>query len=228
MRAPMKRLAWTLPLSLLLLAGCGKQTAAPVPERVTTITTAPVKQRDLPVTESAVGAETAIVTALGYDPTRVSGASHIRMSFPQHVAAQLRIGQTVTLSNFATPDQKTRGEIREIRPALDSTTLSREVIVAARGGNGWRPEGSVRGEVVLGVRKNALVVPEQAVVLRPAGSVIYVVAGTTVEERPIKTGVVRDGEIEIVSGANVNDVVAVDGAAMLSTGAKIKVREPRA
>lgn len=228
MRVPMGRLACTLPLSLLLLAGCGKQAAAPVPERITTITTAPVKQRDLPITESAVGAETAIVTALGYDPTRVAGASHIRLSFPQHVAAQLRIGQTVMLSNFATPDQKTRGEIREIRPALDSTTLSREVIVAARTGRDWRPQGSVRGEVVLGIRKNALVVPEQAVALRPAGSVIYVVVDNKVEERPVKTGVVRDGEIEIVAGAALNDVVAVDGAAMLSAGAKVKVREPRA
>ena len=213
---------------LLLLAGCGKQSAAPAPERVTSITTAQVQQRDLPVTESAVGAETAIGSALGYDPTRVAGASHIRLSFPQHVAAQLRIGQPVMLSNFATPNQKVRGEIREIRPALDSTTLSREVIVAVSANRDWHPEGSVRGEVVLGVRKSALVVPEQAVVLRPAGSVIYVVTDTTVEERPVKTGVVRDGDIEIVSGAKLNELVAVDGAALLSAGAKIKVREPRA
>lgn len=213
---------------MLLAAACGKQAAPPPPERVTTITTASVKQRNLPITESAVGAETAIVSAMGYDPTRVGGTSHIRLSFPQHIAAQLRIGQSVTLSNFATPDQKTRGEIREIRPALDSTTLSREVIVAVRIGRNWRPEGSVRGEVVLGVRKNALVVPEQAVVLRPAGSVVYVVNGAVVEERPVKTGIARDGEIEIVTGAGPHDIVAVDGAAMLSQGAKIKIREPRA
>jgi len=227
MRVRMPPAAWLLPLALALGA-CGNTAKPPAPERITTITTAAVKQRDLPVTESAVGAETAIVSALGYDPTRVGGTSHIRLSFPQHVATQLRIGQAVMLNNFATPDRKVRGEIREIRPALDSTTLSREVIVAVRTGRDWRPEGSVRGEVILGVRKNALVVPEQAVVLRPAGSVIYVVADGTVQERPVKTGLVRDGEIEIVSGANVNDVVAVDGAALLSQGAKVKVREPRA
>ena len=227
MRRTMNRLTLMFLLPLLLVS-CGKQAAPPAPERVTTITTAPVKQRDLPIVESAVGAETAIVTALGYDPTRVSGTSHIRLSFPQHVASRLRIGQRVTLNNFATPEQKAQGQIREIRPALDSTTLSREVIVSVRTGRDWRPQGSVRGEVVLGVHKNALVVPEQAVVLRPAGSVIYVVTGDAVEERPVKTGVVRDGEIEITSGANVNDVVAVDGAALLSKAAKVKVREPRA
>lgn len=226
-RVSHQRFPWLLPVALLL-AGCGKQASAPAPERVTTITTATVKQRDLPLTESAVGAETAIVSALGYDPTRVGGTSHIRLSFPQHVAAQLRIGQAVMLSNFATPDKKVRGDIREIRPALDSTTLSREVIVAVRTDRAWRPDGSVRGEVVLGVRKNALVVPEQAVVLRPAGSVIYVVADALVEERPVKTGIVRDGEFEIVAGAEPGETVAVDGAALLTKGAKVKVREPPA
>ncbi len=227
MRCTTNRLALMLLLPLLLSA-CGKQAAPPAPERLTTITTALVKQRDLPIVESAVGAETAIATALGYDPTRVSGTSHIRLSFPQHVAARLRIGQRVTLNNFATPEQTVPGQIREIRPALDSTTLSREVIVSVRTNREWRPQGSVRGEVVLGTHKNALVVPEQAVVLRPAGSVIYVVTGSFVEESPVKTGLVRDGEIEILSGAKVNETVAVDGAAMLSQGAKIKVREPRA
>lgn len=210
---------------MLLLAACSKPEPAKPPERVTSITTAVVTQRDVHITESAVGAETAIVSALGYDPTRLSGTSYIRLSFPQHVALQLRRGQPVTLSNFATPERKVRGEIREIRPALDSTTLSREIIVSVRTGRDWQPEGSVRGEVTLSVRKNALVVPEQSVVLRPAGSVIYVVAEPVVEERKVKTGIVRDGQIEIVAGAQRGETVAVDGAALLSSGAKIKIRE---
>ena len=211
----------------VLLAACGKAEDTKPPERITSITTAVVKQQDLPITETAVGAETAIISALGYDPTRLAGTAHIRLSFPQHVAQQLRRGQPVMLSNFATPEEKARGEIREIRPALDSTTLSREVIVTVPARRDWRPEGSVRGEVTLGVRKNALVVPEQAVVLRPAGSVIYLVTDSTAEERKVKTGVVRDGLIEIVAGAKVGEIVAVDGAAMLSPGAKVNVREPR-
>ena len=46
------------------------------------------------------------------------------------------------------------------------------------------------------MRRNALIVPEQAVVLRPAGTVVYVVAGDAVTQRRVKTGVVSDGVIE--------------------------------
>ena len=211
-------------LLLSALAACGVKEAPKPPEKIVNATVAPVTVKDLPIAESAVGAETAIGLALDYDPTRLSGASfYVRLPFPEHVANRMRVGQTVTLTGFSDPAKTATGTIREIRPALDSTTLSREVIVAASGG--WRPSGSIRGEVVLGVRKNALVVPEQAVVLRPAGSVAYVAEGETVKERVVQQGIQRGGEIEIVSGLNAGETVVVDGATQLTDGAKIKVRD---
>ena len=211
-------------LLLAALTACGAKEAPKPPEKFVNATIAPVTVKDLPVVESAVGAETAIGLALDYDPTRLSGGTfYVRLPFPEHVANRLRIGQTVTLNSFADPAKTATGTIREIRPALDSTTLSREVIVAASGG--WRPSGSIRGEVVLGVRKNALVVPEQAVVLRPVGSVVYVAEGETVKQRIVQQGVQRGGEIEIISGVNAGETVVVDGASQLTDGAKIKVRD---
>jgi membrane fusion protein, multidrug efflux system len=103
--------------------------------------------------------------------------------------------------------------------------LSREVIVAVPSNRNWRPEGSVRGEVTLGVNRNALVVPEQALVLRPAGSVVYVIDGNVAKERPVKTGIARDGMIQITAGLAAGETVAVDGAALLSDGAKVNVQE---
>jgi len=211
-------------LLLAALGACGKQETPKPPEKIANVTVAAVAIKDLDVTESAVGAETAIGLARDYDPTRLAGGTfYVRLPFPEHVANRLKIGQTVTLSSFSDPNQTVPGKIREIRPALDSTTLSREVIVAASGG--WRPAGSIRGEVVLGVRKHALVVPEQAVVLRPAGGVVYVAEGETVKERVVQQGVQRGGEIEIVSGLNAGESIVVDGAAQLTDGAKIKVRD---
>lgn len=225
MRFAYRRLPFLL-AALVLSTGCGKQEAPKPPENIVNVTVAASRQTDVAITETAVGAETAIVSARGYDPTRVAGnASYIRLPFPQHVASQLKIGQPVTLNNFATPDKTARGVIQEIFPALDATTVSREVIVAVPHAREWRPEGSVRGEVVLSVRKNALVVPEQALVLRPAGTVVYVVQGETVEERPVRTGVVREGWIEILAGLKPSETVVVDGASLLTSGAKIKIRE---
>lgn len=97
--------------------------------------------------------------------------------------------------------------------------------MAVRSSGNWRPSGSLRGEVTLGVRQNAVVVPEQAVVLRPAGTTVYMIENSVARERPVKTGVARDGMIEIIEGIPAGATVAVDGAALLSDGAKVGVRE---
>ncbi len=218
-----------LSLALLVLVGaCNKPTDTKPAERATQITIAQAETTNLAIVETATGSETALGFALEYDPTRVAGNTfYIRLTFPEHVATKLHIGQAVRLSSFGDDSRSVQGTIREIRPSLSATTLSREVIVAVRDGK-WRPSGSVRGEVTLGIHQNAVVVPEQAVVLRPAGTVVYVIENGVARERPVKTGLARDGTIEIIEGLKAGATVAVDGAAMLSEGAKVNVREPAA
>jgi len=220
-----------LPILLLVaglatFAACTKKEAEKPQERATVITTAVVKQKDLPVVESAVGSATVLGAAEGLDPNQLRrGTFTIRLPFPNRVARQLRVGQSVKLSSFDRPDKTATAYIRQIRPALDSTTQTMEVIAELPGGREWYSMGSARGEVTLGVHRGALVVPEQAVVLRPAGSVVYIVAGDSVSEQVVTTGMLSDGDIEIVSGLKPGETVVVDGASQLSGGAKVRLRD---
>lgn len=208
-----------------LLAACGPNEPPKPPEKVVNVTVAAVVQKDLQLIESAVGRATSLGYAQALDPTRVSRNSlSIRLPFPEHVARQLRIGQRVRLVSFDNPDRDASATIREIRPALDSTTQTMEVIAELPGDKAWYSAGSVRGEVVIGVKRGALLVPEQAVVLRPAGSVVYVTDGDVVRERTVTAGVVRDGAIEIVTGVKRGETVVVDGAGLLSDGARIRIQ----
>lgn len=207
-------------------AGCTKKEAEKPPEKVVNITTARVQKKDLPVTESTVGSATSLSAAQALDPNKMSRSTlSIRLPFPEHVARQLRIGQSVRLTSFDENVKTATAYVKEIRPSLNSTTQTMEVIAELRAGQEWYSIGSVRGEVVIGTHRAALVVPEQAVVLRPAGSVVYVPEADSVQERVIKQGIVRDGEIEVVEGLKFGDTVVVDGAGLLSNGAKVKRRE---
>ncbi len=209
---------------LVLVAACGKKEADKPAEKIVNITTVVVQKKDLQVVESAVGNATSLGVAQALDPTRVRrGTFTVRLPFPEHVARQLKPGQRVKLTSFDSPDRTANATLKEIRPALDSSTQTMEVIAELSGGASWYSVGSVKGEVVTGVRRGALVVPEQAVVLRPAGSVVYALDGELVKERPVKTGVLRDGELEITTGLKSGETVAVDGASLLSDGAKIRV-----
>jgi hypothetical protein len=233
-----------LGVTTVILWKRAQQTAAPaVVEKITPVTTARVQTRDLPITEVAVGQETAVGFAQLYDPGGdTTRRSTVRLPFPIHIARDIRIGQPITLTNFSDGKRAT-GTVRQILPALNTLTQTVEIIAEVPPGSGWRPQGSVRGEIQLGVRRGARVVPEQAVVLRQTGdaqgrasaagggmpgaaTVLYVLAGgDVVKERAAQTGLRRDGLVEIVTGVNADEVVVVDGAALLADGAKVRVRE---
>jgi membrane fusion protein (multidrug efflux system) len=218
---------WIIALVLIVgIDACDKKEPPRPPQTLINVTVARVAARDLPVIETAVGAETWVAEAESYDPTRdLTRRIHIRLPFPRDIVRHLKIGQPITLTNFG-DNRKTTGVIREIRPALSTLTQTVEVIAEIRNPGTWRPAGSVRGEVVLDVHRNALVVPEQAVVLRPAGAVVYTIEAGIAHARPVKTGIVREGVIEILEGLKVGETVAVDGAALLSDGAGVRAGSP--
>lgn len=209
----------------VLATGCGKKEADKPLEKTVNVTTAVAVKKDLPITESAVGSATSLGVAQALDPNSVRrGTVTIRLPFPEHVARQLRIGQNVRLTSFDTAAKTVTARVKEIRPALNSSTQTMEVIAELPAGQEWYSIGSVRGDVVVAVRRGATVVPEHAVVLRPAGGVVYVPEGDVVKERAVQTGQLRDGEIEILAGLKAGETVVVDGAGLLSDGAKIKQR----
>jgi membrane fusion protein, multidrug efflux system len=227
----MNRITLTVLLAglVVLVAGCSKKEADKPIEKIVNVTTTLAVKKDLPITESAVGSTTSLGVAQALDPNSMRrGTLTIRLPFPEQVARQLHIGQSVRLTSFDDPDKTATARVTEIRPALNSNTQTMEIIAELPAGHVWYSIGSVRGEIVVAVRRGAIVVPEQAVVLRPAGSVVYVPEGDLAKERAVQTGQMRDGEIEILAGLKAGETVVVDGAGMLTGGARIMRREPAA
>jgi len=146
------------------------------------------------------------------------------LPFPESIAAKLQPGLKVRLST-PTSSEEVISTIRELKPLIGETNRSIDVIADVVNQPGWQSGASVNGTVILGERANAVVVPEQSIVLRPAGEVVYVIQDGFAHQRKVKTGVRQSGIVEIIEGLRGGELVAVDGAAFLTDQAKVTVQD---
>jgi RND family efflux transporter MFP subunit len=155
---------------------------------------------------------------------RLVGTQRMRahLLFPESAANRIRPGLAVRLESPAAPGRPIQSAIDEIKPTVSAGNRALDAIVRFETTDGaFRGGGSVNARVVLELKKNALMVPEQSVVLRPAGKVVYVVRDGRVAQRLVETGLKQDGLQEILSGLSAGEVVASDGAGFLSDGAAV-------
>jgi RND family efflux transporter MFP subunit len=160
---------------------------------------------------------------------RLVGRQQLRahLPFPESAGPRLKVGQTVRLSSPLMPDKVVDAVISEIRPTITATSRALDVIVNFNSDGGFRGGGTVNAVVVTGARANAIMVPEQSVVLRPAGKVVYIVDDGKAAQAVVQTGIKKDGFVEIVSGLKGGETIAVDGAGFLTNGAAVATASPR-
>lgn len=147
----------------------------------------------------------------------------VRLPFPEYRAPQLTPGLKVRLTSAAAGSTPVTATISEVRPSVNPANRSLTVIVDFDNPGGWRPGASVRAEVVLAVRADAVTVPQVAVVRRPVGDVVYVIRDGKAEERPVRRGLRTGAVVEILEGLAPGEVVAVDGAGFLTQGGRVDV-----
>ncbi len=149
----------------------------------------------------------------------------VRLPFPEYRAPQLRKDLIVRLTSAAAGDEAVTARITDIRPSVTPSSRSLTVIVDFDNPGSWRPGASVRAEVVLNARENALLIPQVAVVRRPAGDVVYVIEDGVASARVVRRGERRGKLVEVASGLAQGEIVAVDGAGFLTDGTSVEVAE---
>ena len=141
--------------------------------------------------------------------------------FPEKLVSKLKAGTPIRLKSPTSPNE-IMSEIAELKPKLMSDSRSIDVIADIENQLDWQPGASVKGTIVFSTRQG-LAVPEQSVILRPAGQVVYVVKGDKVEQRNITIGINQNGFIEIISGLEQSEIVAFDGAGYLTDQTKVNI-----
>lgn len=137
------------------------------------------------------------------------------LPFPEHIGAKLKPGLKVRLT---TPSSTKTVEtvISELKPMIAEGSRTVDVIADVINEPGWQPGATVNGTVVLGEESAAMMIPEQSLVLRPAGEVVYVVRDGVAYQAVVKTGYRKHGQIELIEGLQPDATVVVDGAGFLT------------
>lgn len=146
------------------------------------------------------------------------------LPFPESAAGRIRAGQPVRLSLPHAPGRVIRGRVEDVKPTINDSSRALDVLVRVENPDALLSGGTVNASVITGSKSAAVVVPEQSVVLRPAGKVVYVITDGKASQRIVEAGVKRDGLVEIVKGLSAGETLAEDGAGFLTDAAAVTVK----
>ena len=151
------------------------------------------------------------------------------LPFAESLGPRLHVGQEVRLASPLAPGKVFTSRIKDIRPGIVEGSRSLDVLADIDNDGSLRGGGTVNAAVIVSARAEALTVPEQSIVLRPAGKVVYVIADVDgqkkAQQKPVRVGAKRGGRIEILEGLAGGETIALDGAGFLTNGAAVAVKE---
>ncbi|MDQ7004292.1 MAG: efflux RND transporter periplasmic adaptor subunit [Ghiorsea sp.] len=145
------------------------------------------------------------------------------MTIPETKMSTITAGLPVRM-HLPNSTQIIEGHIDDLAPMIGSASNGFEARIKFKNPGGWRAGGSVIVDIIVATHKQAVVVPEACVVLRPAGEVVYVIQDGKAKAQHVTTGVRRDGYIEIIQGLEANVLLAETGASFLSDGAVVSIK----
>ena len=162
---------------------------------------------------------------VGQQITEVAAIDEMKITFsaPERYLAQLQRGAAVQITTTAYPDDVFDGAISVVDPLIDpvSHTVQLEARIPNRARK-LRPGMSADVTVNLGVRPQALTVPDEAVFGEGDQNFVYVVKpDSTVSRQPVVLGTRDSTRAEIVSGVKAGDRVVQAGYQKLYEGAHV-------
>jgi membrane fusion protein (multidrug efflux system) len=155
--------------------------------------------------------------------------SVIKLDFdvPETVLAALHPGQVVHARSSAYPDTPVEGVVSTIDTRIDPAT--RAVTVRAEIDNAdslLRPGMFLTVELVYGRTEDALMVPEESVLVVDGGAFVFTVVDGKAERRPVELGRRRPGLVEVLDGVEPGETVITAGVQKVRPGAPVTVRNP--
>ena len=150
------------------------------------------------------------------------GAMKVDFAVPENSLGLLRAGLQIVAQTSAWPDKRFAGEVASIDSRVDPTT--RSVMVRAIVPN---PETLLKPGMFLTIeltrdQREALVIPEEALVPEQDKQYVYLVQDGKAVRREVRIGQRRPGSVEIVAGLVAGERVVVEGTVKVRDGGPVR------
>ena len=165
------------------------------------------------------------VVQAGTEIATISDLSRIKLDFPvpETLLAAIKVGQAIDARAAAFPDRPFRGRIATIDSVVDPATRSLIVRAVLPNGDRMLKPGMLLSVGIESDPRTAIAVPELAVVGEGEQRYVFVIdAGGVARRTTVKTGIRRDGMIEILSGLRPGQRVVGEGVVKVTDGMKVR------
>lgn len=142
------------------------------------------------------------------------GALQFEAEIPEALIRSLKLGDALTVI-AAHLDAELKGKVSEISPLANPLSRTFLIKIDLPQTPGLLPGQFGRVRVPVG-RLSAIFVPQQALIRRGQMEIVYVISSDKAYLRLVKSGRKRGGMVEIISGLEPGETVAVEGAKSLS------------
>lgn len=147
----------------------------------------------------------------------------IRIDIPEQAISEVQVGQAVSITTSAWPDQNFSGRVARIAPNVSATSRTLTVEAEIDNSGGALKPGQFATVRILQPRTDpAVLVPSRAVLTQAGVSRVFVIKDGHAEQRLVQTGQTEGDLIEIKSGVAADEQVATSNIEMLSDGVVVK------
>ena len=147
----------------------------------------------------------------------------LQMDIPERYLSSIKIGQTVEFEGDAYPGATFSGTVTYIAPSVSSASRTVRVKAVVKNDAGKLKPGMFgRVKLILESRGKALMIPETAISVSRAGSMVIDVDDKGIAGfRPVTTGERIKGRVEITKGLSAGEVVVIEGGQKLGPGSPV-------
>jgi membrane fusion protein (multidrug efflux system) len=157
----------------------------------------------------------------GTDVVNLESIDALKVDFrvPEIYLSQVQTGQTLSISLDALPGKSFEGKVFALNPLLDSAGRSLVIrAVVSNPDRSLRPGMFARVKLITRDERDALVIPEQAIVPQGDEQYVYRIVDGRATRVKVAIGQRRDAKVEVLNGLAPNDVVVTAGQLKLRDG----------